>query len=331
MLPHAVPFSREGEADADHPEPPQLPGRRCGSRRSGSPRRHDASLGETAARGYHASALRSCPRFPPCHDAALCAEELLHDEGFTEIEFIEPAQRRRVAADVAQWRPRFRHGGSRRISCSWSIDRERRSTVLSRRACRLLRTARQSKTSRRVMDLQGKRVGVNQLNGIPHVLVSVMAAYVGLDAAQGHRLGRQSAMSAGCCFAAGKVDAFLGFPPEPQIAEPAKHRPRRSSTSPLDQPVVATISAAWWPPTADFVRSNPVATKRVLRAILKAADLCAGRPGAGGADGWSIRVSPQLRLRADDAERRALRRCGGNTIPRTRSASISLAPATSQA
>ena len=33
----------------------------------------------------------------------------------------------------------------------------------------------------------------------------------------------------------------------------------------------------------EFVRRNPVATKRVLRAILKAADLCVSRAGAGGA------------------------------------------------
>ncbi len=33
----------------------------------------------------------------------------------------------------------------------------------------------------------------------------------------------------------------------------------------------------------DYVQRNPVATKHVLRAILKAADLCAADPAAGGA------------------------------------------------
>ena len=42
----------------------------------------------------------------------------------------------------------------------------------------------------------------------------------------------------------------------------------------------------------EFVRKYPVATKRVLRAILKAADLCAAEPDAASRGGWSMAASP---------------------------------------
>ena len=38
----------------------------------------------------------------------------------------------------------------------------------------------------------------------------------------------------------------------------------------------------------EFVRDHPVATKRCLRAILKAADICADRAGDGPRNGWSM-------------------------------------------
>ena len=53
-----------------------------------------------------------------------------------------------------------------------------------------------------------------------------------------------------------------------------------------------SISAACWG-NADLSAGYPVATKRVLRAILKAADLCASEPG-GVAQLWSIGVHRAL-------------------------------------
>ena len=102
-------------------------------------------------------------------------------------------------------------------------------------------------------------------------------------------------------FAEGKIDAFLGFPPEPQELR-ARKIGHVIVNSAMDRPwsqyfccMLAgnRISSA----------SYPVATKRVLRAILKAADLCADRAGAGRAAAWSMAGSRALRLRAADAER----------------------------
>ena len=74
----------------------------------------------------------------------------------------------------------------------------------------------------------------------------------------------------------GKIDAFLGFPPEPQELRARKigHVIVDSSVDrPWSQYFCCVLAG-----NADFVRNNPVATKRVLRAILKAADLCAVEP-----------------------------------------------------
>ena len=84
-------------------------------------------------------------------------------------------------------------------------------------------------------------------------------------------------------FAEGKADAFLGFPPEPQELRARKIGHVIIST-PSGQAVVAVflLHAVRQP---EFVRDHPIATKRYLRAVLKAADYCAtsrrGRAASG--------------------------------------------------
>jgi NitT/TauT family transport system substrate-binding protein len=72
------------------------------------------------------------------------------------------------------------------------------------------------------------------------------------------------------------VDAVLGYPPEPQQLRARK----------VGQVIVNTATDKPWSQYfccilyshRDFVRANPVATKCVTRAILKAVDLCAESP-----------------------------------------------------
>jgi len=77
-------------------------------------------------------------------------------------------------------------------------------------------------------------------------------------------------------FAAGKIDAFLGFAPEPQDLR-ERGIGRVIVNSALDRPwsqYFCCMLAAH----RDYVRKHPIATKRVLRAIIKAADVCAVEP-----------------------------------------------------
>ena len=75
-------------------------------------------------------------------------------------------------------------------------------------------------------------------------------------------------------FVDGKIDAFLGFPPEPQELRAREDRPRDPQQS-IDRPWSQYFCCMLVGQRGVSSSKYPVATKRVLRAILKAADLCA--------------------------------------------------------
>jgi NitT/TauT family transport system substrate-binding protein len=127
-----------------------------------------------------------------------------------------------------------------------------------------------------VLDLKGRSVGVQGLGSIPHVFMSVMAAYVGLDPVRDIDWVMSPKVRPKELFADGKIDAFLGFPPEPQELRARRigHVILNSAVDrPWSQYFCCLLSGS-----ADFVRRYPIATKRVTRAILKATDLCVAAP-----------------------------------------------------
>jgi NitT/TauT family transport system substrate-binding protein len=77
-------------------------------------------------------------------------------------------------------------------------------------------------------------------------------------------------------FAAGKIDAFLASPPEPQELR-ARKIGRSILNTAMDQPWSHYLCCMFYG-RRQFVRDYPVATKRFLRAVLKAADICASQP-----------------------------------------------------
>ena len=107
-------------------------------------------------------------------------------------------------------------------------------------------------------------------------------------------------------FAEGKIDAFLGFPPEPQELR-ARKIGRVIVNSATDRPW-SQYFCCMLAGNRGLVRKHPIATKRVLRAVLKAADLCAAEPERVAQTHGRWRLHPALRLRAPDAERGALRK-----------------------
>jgi NitT/TauT family transport system substrate-binding protein len=126
-----------------------------------------------------------------------------------------------------------------------------------------------------VADLRGKRVGVDSIGGASHVHLSLMAAYVGLDPVKDIEWVVQATNPAEL-FVDGKVDAFLGTPPQPQELRAKKigHVIIDTTTdSPWSQHYCCMICG-----TTDYVNKYPVATKRILRAMFMAADLCASNP-----------------------------------------------------
>ena len=125
---------------------------------------------------------------------------------------------------------------------------------------------------RSVVDLQGRKIGVSSRSR--RAFVAAMASYVGLEPRKD--LTFVLTPDAKQLFVDGKVDAVLGFPPEPQELRARK----------IGHAVVTTATDRPWSQyyccmalaNRDFARRHPVATKRALRALVKATDVCAAEP-----------------------------------------------------
>src|SRR5262249_35475763 len=129
---------------------------------------------------------------------------------------------------------------------------------------------------RSIRDLKGKTVVLLSEDAPERVFVSAMAAYVGLDPRRDIKWAVYPFDETKRLLAEGKVDAYMAFPPEPQ-----ELRAKR-----IGRVVVNTTTDRPWSEhfccmavgSREFVKKHPVATKRFLRAILKASDLCAREP-----------------------------------------------------
>jgi NitT/TauT family transport system substrate-binding protein len=127
-----------------------------------------------------------------------------------------------------------------------------------------------------VLDLKGRRVaaGLN-LGSDPYIFVSAMASHVGLDPLKDINWITSDVKGIDL-FMQRKVDAFLSFPPEVQELR-ARHIGHVIVSSILDRPwsqYFCCMLAA----NANYAAKYPAATKRVVRAILKASDFCVSDP-----------------------------------------------------
>jgi NitT/TauT family transport system substrate-binding protein len=129
---------------------------------------------------------------------------------------------------------------------------------------------------RSIADLKGKSVGVQALGSTPHVLLTVLAAHVGLDPITDIHWVTDPSIQPIELFVQGKIDAFLGFPPEPQDLR-ARQIGHVIVNTAVDRPW-SQYFCCMLGGNQEFVRKYPVATKRVIRAVLKAADFCATDP-----------------------------------------------------
>ena len=110
---------------------------------------------------------------------------------------------------------------------------------------------------RSLKDLKGKKIAVVGLGSSPHIFLSTMLAHVGLDPRK-------------------DVEWIVKPRPESQELRARKigHSVVNSAADrPWSQYFCCMVAA-----NRDFVRKNPVATKRALRAFLKATDICAREP-----------------------------------------------------
>jgi NitT/TauT family transport system substrate-binding protein len=180
-------------------------------------------------------------------------EEFLRVEGFTEVSYVVTGAAAASASAVAEG------------AIDFSLNFVAPSIVAIDQGQRLIM-------------LGGVHPGCYELfvkPGINSFLTS-MAAYVGLDPLHDINWVMDPKIKPKDRFLRGDIDAFLGFPPEPQELR-AKRVGRVLVNSALDQPW-SQYFCCLLTGNSDFVAEHPVATKRVLRAILKAADLCVSDP-----------------------------------------------------
>ncbi|MGH6916442.1 MAG: ABC transporter substrate-binding protein [Geminicoccaceae bacterium] len=201
------------------------------------------------------------------------AEDLLRTEGFTDISYV-PAQSGLTHAQM------IAHGDIDlslyfAASAVARLDGGMPITVLAgaHAGCFELFAHEPVRT---ISDLKGKKVGIDVLSSAKHQYVAIMAANVGLDPNEDIEWVAESTLNPMELFAEGKVDAFLGFPPEPQELR----------TRGVGRVIVNTTTDKPWSQyfccmlmgNREFIHNHPIATKRVLRALLKASDICSAEP-----------------------------------------------------
>jgi NitT/TauT family transport system substrate-binding protein len=201
------------------------------------------------------------------------AKELLHAEGFTDVEY-------RLAPKTVSFSELITERGHH---FALSFLPEILPAMESGVPIRLLAGVHTgcfelfaANDIRSVTELKGKTVGVPAIGVSEHMFISVIAAYVGLDPATDINWVVDPTLEAKEAFISGKIDAFLGFPPQPQeLRERGVGHVLVNSA--VDKPW-SDYFCCLLVGQADFVKDYPNATKRVVRSMLKAADLCSSEP-----------------------------------------------------
>jgi NitT/TauT family transport system substrate-binding protein len=129
---------------------------------------------------------------------------------------------------------------------------------------------------RAIRDLKGKTIAMHVTMSAEHVFIASILAHVGMDPDRDVRWATYPPSESMKLLAEGKIDAFLCFPPVSQELRARKIGHVLVNSS-IDRPW-AQYFCCITVGNREFVRRYPVATKRALRALLKATDLCAREP-----------------------------------------------------
>ena len=129
---------------------------------------------------------------------------------------------------------------------------------------------------RTLRDLKGRKVAVSKLGSGRHAFAAMTVANVGLDPAKDVEWVAKPVGDSIGLLGAGGIDGFMAFPPEPQELR-AKRIGHVIVNTGTDRPW-AQYFCCMAVTNREFARRYPVATKRALRALLKAARLCAAAP-----------------------------------------------------
>jgi NitT/TauT family transport system substrate-binding protein len=245
-----------------------------------------SAAGATAAMGFAGNALAVEPppetrriRLPKvdvtCWAPAYVADELLKAEGFAEPAFVDYADSAKQYAALA--------AGEIDIMMSFvaptvqQIDAGNPLVLLGgvHPGCIELIAA---SPIRSVLDLKGKVVAASAPGAPGQLFIAAFVGHVGLDPQRDIKWAYHPSQKLGELLLGGKIDAFLTSPPFAQEARARKigHVIINSATDrPWSQYFCCMLTT-----NREFLRKHPIATKRAMRAILKASHLCAAEPEA---------------------------------------------------
>jgi len=201
------------------------------------------------------------------------AEEFFASEGFTEWTYLPLGMRTSLVAlaegraDIAVW------SASELLP---HMDAGKSIVVVAglHGGCYQVFASARVKT---LGDLRGRTAAIHYFGSGDHILLSTMLAYVGTNPKEEVTwITGKDLRNAMDMFAEGKADAFVGY-----AQEPAELRLRKAG-----HVIVDTAQDRPWSQyfccmvvaNREFALRNPIATKRALRAFLKAADVCATDP-----------------------------------------------------
>jgi NitT/TauT family transport system substrate-binding protein len=208
-----------------------------------------------------------------CYAPQYIAEELLHLEGFTDVRYVPdaasgPGVRTLVAGDADI-------SAATHADLIVTIDKAKPIVVLGglHAGCFELFANDGIQT---VRDLRGKRVAVSSIAGPDYNFISSIVAYIGLVPSNDIEWVVVHPHDWGQMLAERKVDAIGAFPPM-SYALHAKQIGHVILNTTTDRPwrnyFCCMIAAR-----KEFVRNNPVATKRAMRALIKSSELCSMEP-----------------------------------------------------
>lgn len=213
-------------------------------------------------------------KFPGiCVAPEYIAEELLRLEGFSEVEYV-PVDN--VTTDLlAEGLADVSTGAPPGLLPDWDAGKPVVALAGLHGGCYELFA---NPPVRAVRDLRGRRIVVEAVgSGIDYFYLASVLGYIGVDPRKDVEWVEGKTFDATMeLFIDGKADAFLGFPPQPQQLRARKIGNLILNTAqdrPWAQYFCCLITAR-----REFVRRYPIATKRAVRAILKAADICALEP-----------------------------------------------------
>ena len=208
-----------------------------------------------------------------CFAPLYVVEALLHAEGFTDVRYLTTAGGLAGVKMVEQGDLDFEVAFAGQIVHQLDLGSPLTALGGLHVGCYELFAREPIRT---ISDLKGRRVAITSFVGGEYLYVSIMATHVGLDPKRDIEWVTSADSSALDRFAAGETDAFLGFPPEPQKLRARGHT-RVILNTVLDQPWSQYFCCMMYGNRA-WVRDHPIATKRFLRAMYKAADLCTAEP-----------------------------------------------------